>query len=261
MLIVLASLAVVVSAAAVSVSGLLNLAVAAATAALLDYAVMRLQRRKKSLPDGAVLTGIIIGMVLSPTTSWPVVVLAAALAIASKHLLALRKRPIFNPAAVGLLAVLALFSTGQDWWGGLPDLPVWWLSLLLAAGYWIAHKVHKFPLVFTFLAVYFAAFLAAALFGTAEVSDVFRVPFLNAALFLAFFMLTDPPTSPAKPAEQMLFAIVAACVSVWLNLFVGGLSFLLTGLLAANLAHAIVSSVKRTSERRSLSVTIQRNRE
>ncbi|WP_167859502.1 RnfABCDGE type electron transport complex subunit D [Paenibacillus cymbidii] len=249
MLIVLAGLAVIVSAAAGPVRGLLNMAVASATAALLDYAVMHLQQRKISLPDGAMLTGMIIGMVLSPTTSWPVVVLAVALAIASKHLLALAQRPIFNPAAVGLLAVLTIFSTGQDWWGGLPDLPVWWLSLLLMAGYWIAHKVHKFPHIFTFLAVYFATFLSAALFGTAEVSDVFRVPFLNTALFLAFFMLTDPPTSPAKPAEQVLNAIVAAGVSVWFNLVVGGLSFLLAGLLAANLTHAFVSATKRRWKR------------
>lgn len=249
LLIVLVGLAAIVSTATASYHGLVNMGVAAASAVLLDYAIMRLQKRKRFVPDGALLTGIIIGLVISPITSWTIVFLAAVIAIVSKHLLALRKKPIFNPAAFGLLAVLQLFSTGQDWWGGLPDLSVWWLPLLLAGGYWITFRVHKFPLAFTFLGIYFSVYLTVALFGVVDVGDLFRVPFLNSVLFLSFFMLTDPPTSPSKPIEQVLFAIVAAGVSVWINLMFGGLSFLLAGLLAANLWHAVVSAIKRASDK------------
>lgn len=245
LLIVLVGLAVIASAGTASSRGLVNMAVAAGSAALLDFAIMVLKHRKRLIPDGALLTGIIIGLVISPASSWMIVFLAAVISIASKHLLALRKRPIFNPAAFGLLAVLQLFSTGQDWWGGLPNLSAWWLPLLLTGGYWITFRVRKFPLVFTFIGVYFSIYLIVALFGAADVSEMFRVPFLNSVLFLSFFMLTDPPTSPAKHMEQVLFAIIAAGVSAWINLNFGGLSFLLAGLLFANLWHAAVSAVKR----------------
>jgi Na+-translocating ferredoxin:NAD+ oxidoreductase RnfD subunit len=244
---VLAGLAAAASIAASSYHGILNMGVGAVTAALLDFAVMRLQQRKRLLPDGALLTGLIIGLVVSPSVSWMIVLLASAIAIASKHLLALRKRPIFNPAAFGLLAVLLLFPTGQDWWGAMSDLSVWYLPLLLAGGYWITFRVNKFALVFAFLGLYFSAFLAVALLGVADVGDMFRVPFVNSVLFLSFFMLTDPPTSPGKTIEQVSFAIVAAGISVWTNLSIGGETFLLTGLLAANLWHSIVSLIKRKS--------------
>ncbi|WP_052339468.1 RnfABCDGE type electron transport complex subunit D [Gorillibacterium massiliense] len=249
LLIILIGLAALVSIATVSYHGLLNMGVAVVTSVLLDYAVMRLQKRKRLVPDGALLTGIIIGMVMSPVTHWQIVFLTAAISIASKHLLAFRKKPIFNPAAFGLLVVLLLFSTGQDWWGGLPDLSAWFLIVLLAGGYWVTSKVRKFPLVFTFLGLYFSVYLAIAMFGTADVSDMFRVPFLNSALFLAFFMMTDPPTSPSKPIEQVLFSLVAVGISAWINLSFGGLSFLLAGLLSANLWHTIVSAIKRAVDK------------
>ncbi|WP_018755432.1 RnfABCDGE type electron transport complex subunit D [Paenibacillus terrigena] len=242
---VLVGLAVIVSTATASYHGLVNIGITAAASTLLDYAIIRIQRRKQLVLSGALLTGIIIGLIVSPATSWPIVFLAAVIAIVSKHVLTIRKKPIFNPAAFGLLAVFLLFSTGEDWWGGLPDLPIWWLPLLLTGGYWITFRVRKFPLTFTFLGIYFSVYLIIALFGAADVSDMFRVPFLNSVLFLTFFMLTDPPTSPAKPIEQILFAIVAAGVSIWINLMFGGLSFLLAGLLAANLWHTVVSAIKR----------------
>ncbi|MEK8127136.1 RnfABCDGE type electron transport complex subunit D [Paenibacillus filicis] len=246
--IVLAVMAVTASCVTSTYQGLFNISVAAAAAALLDYAVLRIQRRKQLVPTGALLTGIIIGLVASPSASSMIVCLAAVIAIVLKHLLTLGKRPIFNPAACGLLAVLWLFSTGEDWWGGLPDLSVWWLPLLLAGGYWTIFRVRKFLLVFTFLGLCFSAYLLIALLGAADVSDMFRVPFINSLLFFSFFMLTDPPTSPSKPWEQVLFATVAACVSIWINLKLGGLSFLLVGLLAANLWHAVITMVKRTSD-------------
>ncbi|HEX6512823.1 MAG TPA: hypothetical protein VF157_11020, partial [Chloroflexota bacterium] len=47
--------------------------------------------------------------------------------------------------------------------------------------------------------------------------------------------LTDPPTSPARPRDQVWFAIIAAVVSVaCLAVNTGGAYYLLIGLLAAN---------------------------
>ena len=54
-------------------------------------------------------------------------------------------------------------------------------------------------------------------------------------MFFAAFMLTDPPTSPARPRDQVWFAMLAAAISVaCLAVNVGGVYYLLIGLLAAN---------------------------
>jgi hypothetical protein len=68
-----------------------------------------------------------------------------------------------------------------------------------------------------------------------RLAEVYRVPFLNAALFFAFFMLTDPPTSAGRHDEQLRFGTIAGASAIALFVAVHDLSFLLLALLAANL--------------------------
>jgi len=213
---------------------------AALTAALLDVSLTLLTRRAWIFPDGALLSGLIVALVLSPREPWSVAATAAALAIFSKHLLRNPWAPrahVFNPAAAGLLAVILLFNSSQSWWGALPDLPMPVLLLLLAGGYLVVDRIHKFWQVLTFLGAYFGLFTVAAFMtmgGTAGLAEVFRVPFINAALFFALVMLTDPPTSPNGEEEQMRFGVVVAGASVLAFLLVPGLAFLPLGLLTGN---------------------------
>ena len=71
-------------------------------------------------------------------------------------------------------------------------------------------RLNKFPLVLTFLAAYFGFFSIASVVNAHAVAEMFREPFLQAALFLAFFMLTDPPTSPNRYVDQVWFSLLAA---------------------------------------------------
>jgi Na+-translocating ferredoxin:NAD+ oxidoreductase RnfD subunit len=243
-LLVLLALTVIASVGSFASQGIGNIVIAVCTAGLLDLGIMYMLKRKRLIPDGAILTGLIVALVLSPSSSWFVTVAAAAIAIISKHVLRMKKKPIFNPAALGLLAVLLLFSSGDEWWGGLSALPVWSLVFLVVGGYLVVSKVNKFPLIFAFLGTYFSLFLGISVYLTVDVSDIFRIPFINAVLFLSFFMLSDPPTSPGKYSEQILFGAIAAIISVLVNIRIGGLSFLLAGLLAANLANSLYRMIK-----------------
>ncbi len=115
-------------------------------------------------------------------------------------------------------------------------MPVWFLIVLLIAGFMIAKKVNKFPQVFTFLGVYFLLFVLMTVFHYKDtgLASLFRDPYVNSALFLSFIMLTDPPTSPAKYRHQFVFGLIAAVVSVASYVLAGGLSYLFIGLLIAN---------------------------
>lgn len=228
-------------------AGLAHLLVAVATAVVIDAGTNYLLRRKRRLPDSAILTALIVSMVLSPAAPWYVSVSATGIALLSKLLFHIRRKPVFNPAAFGLFVALLLSSSGQDWWGALSGLPVWCIALLVVAGFMVTNRVGKFPQLFAFLGVYFGLFLLMGVFQLGEAAEIFRVPFIHSALFLAFFMLTDPPTSPARTREQLLFGAGAALVSVAVNYTIGGLSFLLVGLLAANGLHA--AHVKWVSHR------------
>ncbi len=218
--------------------GLLNAAVAVATGLVIDGGVALLQRRRKLFSDGGVITALIVADVLSHMTPLYVVMATTAVALLSKHTLKVGRKPIFNPAAFGLLFALVVFGTGQSWWGSLALLPIWLTLLLLAAGLLITSRVNKFPQVIAFLGTYFALLLAMAFLHLGLPSDTpgdaLRAPFVNSALYLAFFMLTDPPTSPAPYRQQILFGVIAASVGTMIFATSGGLAYLLIGLLVGN---------------------------
>jgi Na+-translocating ferredoxin:NAD+ oxidoreductase RnfD subunit len=218
--------------------GFINIGFSIVTAMVLDVIGGLIRRRKRMMPDGAIITALIVSVVLNAAVSWQIAAATTAIAILSKHIFQIRKKPIFNPAAFGLLMALIFFSSEQDWWGGFSLFPAWCIGYVIIAGFLVTQRVNKFPQVFAFLGVYFISFLALSIWKMGDFSEVFRVPFINSAIFLAFFMVTDPPTSPSRYSEQIWFGVIAAIISVAIDVTIGGLSYLLVGLLAANVWNA-----------------------
>jgi Na+-translocating ferredoxin:NAD+ oxidoreductase RnfD subunit len=70
------------------------------------------------------------------------------------------------------------------------------------------------------------------------VAEIFRAPDLQAVLFFAFFILTDPPTSPTKYADQLVCGIVVAISSYFFFEVVGAVYYLLAGVLVGNVWEA-----------------------
>lgn len=226
-----------------STKGLYVAAIAVASALAVDVVCCLIEKRKRIFPDGAFITGIIVSLILSVTSSWYIVAATSVLAILSKHLLKSRKRPIFNPAAFGLLLSVPLFHSQQSWWGAFGDFAGWYAALILIAGYWVVNRIQKFPLVFAFLGVYFAAMFVlhagvlpidSSSLASGGLYDALRPPFINATLFFAFFMLTDLPTSPAKTGDQIVSGILAGLAGAVIYMLFGGLIYLFIGLMAAN---------------------------
>jgi enediyne biosynthesis protein E5 len=218
---------------------------ALAGASLLELLIVGIGRRRLIWPSSALLSGLIVAFVLGPLEPHWVTFTVAALATVSKHVIASKQGHIFNPAALALVVSVPLFGTGQSWWGALANAPAFWLILLLAGGAFILERLNKFPLALSFLGVYFGLFAFAGLVGPARVAEMFRMPFVNAACFLACFMLTDPPTSPGKRDDQVWFGGLVAIVAAVAQLVGVGQTYLLVGLLAGNLALAVRRTVSR----------------
>lgn len=208
---------------------------AMAVAALLDMGIIWVLRADWEFPSGALLTGLIIGVILRPQEPTSVVVAVSVIAIVSKHVLRTRWSNIFNPAALALVASSFLFSTGQSWWGSMPSFGPLGIIVLCAVGLFIADRINKLPLVVVFLGAYFALFTAASFLGKpVNVAEVFRTPDLQATLFFAFFMVDDPPTCPARYEDQIPFSLITAVASFVIFIVVGAVYFLPAGLLVAN---------------------------
>jgi Na+-translocating ferredoxin:NAD+ oxidoreductase RnfD subunit len=218
------------------IPGLLS---AVLVAALLDAPLLRLRHPRWEFPSGAILTGLIVAMVLSPFEAWYVPAATSAIAIISKHLIRTKATNILNPAAVALVVSFHMFDSGQSWWGALPELAPWAIAFLFLAGVFITDRVNKIPIVLAFLGVYYLLFTGTAFVGDPRtVAEIFRAPDLHAVLYFAFFMLTDPPTAPIKYRDQVLFGVLVAVASYGLFELTGVVYYLLAGLLVGNVWEA-----------------------
>ncbi len=215
-----------------------GLAAALLVAAFVDAPILRFRKGEWLFPDGALITGLIIAMILTPYEPWHLAALASGLAVVSKYAIRGRSANVFNPAALALVLTFHAFNTGQSWWGALPELPAA-LVLLFATGVFISARVNKIPVVLSFLGTYYLAITLSAFIGDpARVAELYRAPDLHAALFFAFFMVTDPPTSPPKRRDQLVYGVIAGVASYAVFALVGAAYFLLAGVLVANVWEA-----------------------
>jgi Na+-translocating ferredoxin:NAD+ oxidoreductase RnfD subunit len=204
-------------------------------AGLIDAIVLRRRHTRWEYPSGAVLTALIVAMVLSAQTPWYVTTITSAVAVLSKYLFRSRAGNSFNPAALAIVAMYPVFHAGQSWWGALPETAPIAQAALLATGVFIAYRVNKLPLVVAFLGVYYLLFTVTAFIADpAWVSEVFRTPDVQAALYFAFFILTDPPTSPVTYRDQLVFAVIVAITSFVIFESMGAVYYLLAGVLVGN---------------------------
>jgi Na+-translocating ferredoxin:NAD+ oxidoreductase RnfD subunit len=217
-------------------AAVLNMWSATLIAGIVDLIIIRLRKNVWQFPSGAVLTAMIVTMVVRAQEHWYVPAAMSAVAVISKYAIRTRAANVFNPAAFVLVFMMYWFPTGQSWWGALPEVsPVWLRAALLAGGIYIADRVNKMPLVLSFLGAYFLVFTVTAYLGDPRrVAEIFRSPDLEAVLFFALIILTDPPTSPARYRDQWICGIIVAAVSYAVFEIFGVVYFLLAGALAGN---------------------------
>jgi len=222
---------------------------AALAAGIVDVLILRARKKGWEFPSGAVLTAMIVAMVLRAQEPWYVVALTSVAAVLSKYLLRARSANVFNPAALAIVASFYVFHTGQSWWGALPELSVAAQLVLLAAGIFITDRVNKMPLVLAFLACYFLLFTVTAFVSEPRrVAEVFRPPDVEAVLFFAFIILTDPPTSPVRYRDQIVCGTLVALVSFTFFEWAGVVYYLLAGVLAGNVWEAWRRANRRSGQ-------------
>ena len=223
---------------------------AVAGACLVEVLVVGVVGRRLAWPSSALLSGLIVAFILGPETAHWVTLCVAMVATASKHLLKTPRAHVFNPAALALLVSIPVFATGQSWWGAGGDLGWPFLGLVLVGGALIVDRINKFPLVLAFTATYFGLFTLVSLPDPSAVAEMFRAPFVQAALFLALFMLTDPPTSPGRSLDQVWIGVLAAVTACVGQLLGAGQAYLLLGVLVGNAALAVRRSWRAAPARR-----------
>ncbi len=197
------------------------------------------------LPLSALITGLGLGLLLrGEEIALPA--LASFLAISSKYVFRVADGHIFNPSNFGVVAGLSLplgatVTSGQ--WGTLPLV----MLGVAGAGFLVVRQAHRL-----WVTGGFAAGLALA---TVALSDGWLpalASHLNAAVLLfAFFMITDPRTSPSTPAAQAVFGLGVGALGAVLGALdmQGGIFWALAVCCAAyGILRALRPAVSQTSQ-------------
>ncbi len=157
------------------------------------------------------ITALSLTLLLRADAIWPLA-LAAVIAVGSKFAFRLGGKHIFNPANIGIVAMVlftdAAWTTPGQW-----GTAVWFAALLAGAGMFVTYRAARVDVPLIFLGVY-----AALLFGRALwLGDPLSIPLLrleNGALILfAFFMISDPKTTPDGALARATFAGGAALLA------------------------------------------------
>ena len=172
-----------------------TLLVAVASAVLVDSLILYLKTKSLQITESSIITGMIIGYVLSADEAWWKFVFAAAIAILSKHIIRFQKKHIFNPAALGIFLTLIFFGAQTQWKGTY----IWYI--LLPFGLYFAQKIRKFEIALGYAVVSFLLFGIQAALRHFSFWGVFGY----FSYFYIFVMVIEPKTTPVSRVAKYLF--------------------------------------------------------
>lgn len=159
--------------------------------------------------ESSIITALILSLIINPYTNpHDILFLTAAvgLAIASKFILTIHNKHIFNPAAVAV--TLTAIGPGQtaSWWVGNQYL----MPLVLLGGLLLIRKIERGAMVTSFFAGALVSVTSLDIINHHAVWTGIKTAVLHSSLlFLAFVMLTEPATSPTTRTKRIWYGALA----------------------------------------------------
>ncbi|MBL0126531.1 MAG: RnfABCDGE type electron transport complex subunit D [Flavobacteriales bacterium] len=178
--------------------------------------------RWKSLPWSSLKSAAVsaLGMCLLLKAAGPgALVLGAVVAIASKFMLRVNGRHVFNPGNLGIAAAVLL--TGDAWvspgqWGSGVAL----FFLVTAAGCMVVLRVGRIDTSLAFLGTLAVLEYFRTVLYLGWEMDVWLHRLSNGSLLLfAFFMITDPMTTPRAQRMRVIWSVAIAVLTFLLGWF------------------------------------------
>ena len=192
-------------------------ALAIVTAIAAEVVMSRLTYRRWPDPASAYITGISVGILIRSPFFWPYA-LTSLISIASKYVLRLKGRHLWNPSNLGVSAVLFLapstVSLLSIQWGNniWPMVVIWMLGSVIV---WRVGRLHiSATYVSSFL---FFSFVRSSITGNPWLADVSPITGPMYQLFI-FFMVTDPRTTVRPKWAQSVVVFIVALVETRLRL-------------------------------------------
>jgi hypothetical protein len=160
--------------------------------------------------------GIIL-MMASPHV-W-ILLLVLFSALLQKHFLTYAHRHFFNPSNFALMTgMLFFYHQSHIVLGQLGDA-VWLAVLVVMLGIWILIRVDRWtiPVVYILTYLLLQYLLVVRSDPVVLMEDIMYRFYSVSFIVFILFMLTDPRTTPPKHWQQVLFGLMTATMTVWLD--------------------------------------------
>jgi hypothetical protein len=191
--------------------------VAILTAVVFESVVGRFFWGKWPHLASAYISGISAGILIHSPELWPYV-LVVAISLASKYVLRIGDRHLWNPTNFGVTMMLFLAPASVASLSVQAGNEVWAVLVLWVLGSLIMLRLRRFHIPLAYIAAFIPlAFVRAAVTGHSWVTEIAPVTFPMFQLFI-FFMITDPKTTPKRKWAQALVAVLVAVLDTVLRL-------------------------------------------
>ena len=192
----------------------LQIAVTIGAALLTQYAGTRYFNLPSFDPRSPLISALSLCLLLR-TNDLPVAALAAFIAIGSKFIIRWKGKHLFNPTNLALVVMLAgglgWISPGQ--WGQV----AWFGFLIACLGSLVVTRAARADVTLAFLGFYVGLLVTRALW----LGDPLTIPLhqieSGALLIFAFFMISDPKTTPDSRTGRVVYALIVAIAALYVQ--------------------------------------------
>lgn len=191
-----------------------QIAITLGTALLTQYGCTRYYNLPSFDPRSPLISALSLCLLLR-TDHLAIAALAACIAIASKFVIRWKDKHLFNPTNLALVVMIAgglgWISPGQ--WGQV----AWFGFLIACLGSLVVTRAARADVTLAFLAFYVGLLFTRALW----LGDPLTIPLhqieSGALLIFAFFMISDPKTTPDSRSGRIVYALIVSFAALYIQ--------------------------------------------
>lgn len=157
--------------------------------------------------ESAYITALILALIISPPASahlsaiLPFLIWAGVWSMASKFILAINKKHIFNPAAFAVALTAYTLNQSATWWVGT----LYMLPFVTIGGFLIVRKIRRTDLALSFFTVALVTIAVTMSRSVGFLTGLEKIFVESPLVFFATVMLTEPLTTPPTRLRRIIY--------------------------------------------------------
>jgi enediyne biosynthesis protein E5 len=191
-----------------------QIAVTLSTALLMQYAGTRYFKLPSFDPRSPLISALSLCLLLR-TNDLAVTALASFIAIGSKFVVRWKEKHLFNPTNLALVVVLA---SGMGWispgqWGQV----AWFGFVVACLGSLVVTRAARADVTMAFLTFYVGLLFTRSIWLGDPLTILLHQIESGSLLIFAFFMISDPKTTPDSRCGRIVYALIVALAALYIQ--------------------------------------------